>query len=140
MLWTRRARPASGCRRRLLGVETTSASCARRGGTCLEIDDGRGSILTASPFSYSSTIGVPAANCCLLIKTWCMVPVPGIVRGKRGLRIRVRKKRNVCFYMEPRLRFYTRTRKFNNEVTNRRGKKDSFLNLTKSCIINGLTL
>ena len=103
-------------------------------------DGGRGSILTASPFSYSSTIGVPAANCCLLIKTWCMVPVPGIVRGKRGLRIRVRKKRNVCFYMEPRLRFYTRTRKFNNEVTNRRGKKDSFLNLTKSCIINGLTL
>ena len=29
-------------------------------------DGGRGSILTASPFSYSSTIGVPAANCCLL--------------------------------------------------------------------------
>ena len=27
---------------------------------------GRGSILTASPFSYSSTIGLPAANFCLL--------------------------------------------------------------------------
>ena len=25
MLWTRRARPASGCRRRSLGIETTSA-------------------------------------------------------------------------------------------------------------------
>ena len=28
------ARSASGCRRRSLGVETASASCARRGGTC----------------------------------------------------------------------------------------------------------
>ena len=27
-------------------------------------DGGRGSIQTASPFSYSRTIGVPAANCC----------------------------------------------------------------------------
>ena len=32
------------------------------------LDDGSGSILTVSPFSYSSTIGVPAANCCLLYK------------------------------------------------------------------------
>ena len=37
MLWTRRARSASRCRRRSLGVETTSASCARRGGTCWEM-------------------------------------------------------------------------------------------------------
>ena len=29
-------------------------------------DGSCGSILTASPFSYRSTIGVPAANCCLL--------------------------------------------------------------------------
>ena len=29
-------------------------------------DGGRGSILTLSPFSYGTTIGVPAANCCLL--------------------------------------------------------------------------
>ena len=29
-------------------------------------DGGRGSILTALPFSHSSTIGVPVANCCLL--------------------------------------------------------------------------
>ena len=79
-------------------------------------DGGRGSILTASPFSYSSTIGVPAAN---------MVPVPGTIRGTRGLRV-IRKKRNACFYMEPRIRFYTRTypgRKFKNEATNRWGKK-----------------
>ena len=40
--------------------------------------------------------------------------------------------------MEPRIRFYTRTRKFKNEVTNRRGKEGPFLNLKKSCIINGL--
>ena len=40
--------------------------------------------------------------------------------------------------MEPRIRFDTRTRKFKNEVTNRRGKKGLFLNLKKSCIINGL--
>ena len=35
-------------------------------------DGGRGSILTASPLSHSSTIGVPAANCCSLYKsgTW----------------------------------------------------------------------
>ena len=37
MLPIRRARSASGCRRRSLGVETTSASCSRRGGTCWEI-------------------------------------------------------------------------------------------------------
>ena len=45
-------------------------------------DGGRGSILTASPFSFSSTIGVPAANCCLLQipGTKYMVPVPGIIR------------------------------------------------------------
>ena len=60
-------------------------------------DGGRGSILTASPFSYSSTIGVPAAN---------MVPVPGTIRGTRGLRI-IRKNRNACSHMEPRVRFYT---------------------------------
>ena len=37
MLPTRLARSASGCHRRLLGVETTSASYARRGGTCWEM-------------------------------------------------------------------------------------------------------
>ena len=44
-------------------------------------DGGRGSILTASPFSYSSTIGVPALdysdsrkNCCCINTwyTWCV--------------------------------------------------------------------
>ena len=47
------------------------------------------------------------------------------------------KKVKACFYVEPRIRFYTRTRKIKNEVTNRRGKKGP-LNLKKSCIINGL--
>ena len=37
MLSTRRARSASGCRRRSLWVETVSASCARRDGTCWEM-------------------------------------------------------------------------------------------------------
>ena len=36
------------------------------------------------------------------------------------------------------IRFYTRTNKFLKK-SNRRGKKDPFLNLKKSCIINGLT-
>ena len=40
--------------------------------------------------------------------------------------------------MEPRIRFYTRTRKFKTEVINRRGKKSPLFNLEKSCIINGL--
>ena len=34
-LLTRRVRSASGCRRPSLGVETTSATCTRRGGTSL---------------------------------------------------------------------------------------------------------
>ena len=68
MLSTRRARSAFGCRRRSLGVETTSASCARR-------YSGRGSIQTASPFSLYSTIGVPAVDFsdstkCCCINTW----------------------------------------------------------------------
>ena len=41
----------------------------------------------------------------------------------------------LVFYIEPRVRFYTRARKFKNEVTNRRGKKGPFLNLEKTCII-----
>ena len=49
------------------------------------------------------------------------------------------KSEMLVFTEEPRIRFYTRTRKFKNEVTNRRGKKGPFLNLKKSCIINGLT-
>ena len=66
-----------------------------------------------------------------------MVPVPGIIRGTRDIRI-IRKKRSACFYTEPRIRFYTRPRKFKNEVTNRRGKMGPFLNLKKYGIINGL--
>ena len=53
-------------------------------------DGGRGSILMASPFSYSSTIGVPAANCCLLY-------IPGTGTWYAcGLGI-IRKKLNACF-------------------------------------------
>ena len=99
-------------------------------------DGGRGSILTASPFWTAVRSGylLRTAACC--INTWYLVSVPGIIRGTRGLRI-IRKTRNACFYMEPRIRFYTRARKFKNEVTNRWGKKGPFLNLKKSCIING---
>ena len=68
-----------------------------------------------------------------------MVPVPGIIRGTRRLRI-IRKKRNACFYMEPRIRFYTRTRKLKNQVTNGWGKKGQVLNLRTFCIINGLVV
>ena len=71
-------------------------------------DDGRGSILTASPFSCSSTIGVPvvdysgsSTNCCCII--------PG-TRGTCGLRLYHTKKNNACLYLESRIRFYTRTR------------------------------
>ena len=49
------------------------------------VDGGRGSIPMASHFSYSSTIGVPAANCCLKIRgTWYVVRTCGlrIIRKK----------------------------------------------------------
>ena len=49
-------------------------------------------------------------------------------------------KVNCLFYIEPRIRFYTRRTKFRNEVTNKRGKEGMFLNLKKSCIINGLKI
>ena len=52
-------------------------------------DGGRGSILTASPFSYISTIGVPAANCCLLYKY--------LVPGTCGLRTYHTKKMKCMF-------------------------------------------
>ena len=95
-------------------------------------DGGRGSILTASTFSYSSTIGVPAANCCcIILGTWYVV---GVVS------VSYEKKRNACFYIEPCVRFYTRTRKFKNDFTNRRGKKGPFLNVKKYSIRNGLTV
>ena len=96
----------------------------------------RDSILTASPFSYGSTIGVPAVDCsgsstnCWCMNTWYLV------RGTCGLRI-IRKKWNACFYLEPRIRFDGRTRKFKDEVTNRKGKTGPFLTL-KNSIINGL--
>ena len=77
----------------------------------------------------------------LAINTWYLVHGTGtwyrMIRGTCGLRI-IRKNRNACFYMEPHGRFYTRTRKFKNGVTNRWGKKDAFYYLKKTCIINSL--
>ena len=63
-------------------------------------------------------------TCCellLAINTWYRYLV-SYIRGTRGLR-RIRKKRIACFYMEPRIRCYTRARKFENEVINRKGQK-----------------
>ena len=59
-----------------------------------------------------------------------MVPVPGIIRGTRGLRI-TRKIEMLVLHV-PRITFYTRTRKLKNKVTSRRGKKGPFLNLQKN--------
>ena len=81
-------------------------------------------------------------TCCellLAVNTWYRY----LIRGMSGRRI-IRKKWNACFYIEPRyieprIRLYTRTSKFKNEEKNRRGKKGQFLNLKKSCIINGPT-
>ena len=42
------------------------------------------------------------------------------------------KREMVVFILEPRIRFYTHTRKLKNDVTNRRGKKGPFLNLKKN--------
>ena len=61
----------------------------------------------------------------LAINTWYMVPVLGIVRCTRGHRI-IRKYRNACFYMDQRVRFYTRTMGSKNEVTYRRRKSVHF--------------
>ena len=73
--------------------------------------------------SYSVTLFVQQydrSTCCellLAINTWYRY----LIRGTRGLRI-IRKKCNACFYMEQRIRFYTRT-KFKNEVTNRSARR-----------------
>ena len=48
------------------------------------------------------------------------------------------EENEMLVFIEPRITFYARTRKFKNEVTNRRSKKGPFLNLKKCCIINGL--
>ena len=103
-------------------------------------DGGRGSILIngVTLFEQQYDRGT-CYELLLAINTWYMVPVPGIIHGARGLRM-IRKKQKACFYMEPRLRFYTRTRKFKNEVTNRWGKKGPSLNLKKSWIINGFSV
>ena len=74
-------------------------------------DGDRGSTLTVSPFSYSSTIGVPAVNYsgsstnCCCIHTWYLVG------GTCGLRIIQSNETLVLYSVEPRVRFYTRARK-----------------------------
>ena len=53
-------------------------------------DGGRGSILTASPFSYSGTIGVPAVDYSGSNANFCCIRkylVVYLVRGTCGLRI-----------------------------------------------------
>ena len=93
--------------------------------------------------SNGVTLFVPQydrGTCCelpLAVNTWYRYKY--LIRATCGLRI-VRKKSNDCFYIDSRPRFYTRTRKFKHEVTNRRGKKGPFLNLKKCRTINGLSI
>ena len=56
----------------------------------------------------------------------------------RVVSVSYEKNLMLFFNIEPRIRFYTRTREFKNEVTNRRSKKGPILNLKKFCIKNGL--
>ena len=58
-----------------------------------------------------------------------------------GLRIIyhiIRKKKKVFFFLIRSIRNYTCLHEFQNEVTNRRGKKTPFFNLKKKSIRNGL--
>ena len=101
MLSTRRARSASGCRRRSLGVATTSASCARRGGTCWEM-------VAVARFYRRHFFRTAVRSGYLLLTTAAAVRTaaawtPGttvrqylVVRGTYGLRI-IRKKLKCLF-------------------------------------------
>ena len=96
-------------------------------------DGGRGSILTASPFSYRSTIGAPAVdysgsstNCCC-IYTWYLVYTWNVWSPYHTKKIKY-----AGFCLEPRIRFYTRTRKFKNEVTKQKGQKGSIFESKKN--------
>ena len=65
-------------------------------------------------------------TCCellLAINTWYRY----VIRGTCVVSAYYEKKSNACFYIEPRIRFYTRTRKFINEVTKQNGQKGPFL-------------
>ena len=59
-------------------------------------DGGRGSILTASSFSYSSTIGAPAVDYSSSSTTCCCIKTWYLVGGTCGLRI-IRKKIMLVF-------------------------------------------
>ena len=93
-------------------------------------DDGRGSILTASPFSLCSTIGVLGQYELLLYES--------LVPGAWYVWSPYHTKKKCLFLPRAARKMYTPIRKFKNEVTNRRGKKGSSMNLKKYCIINGL--
>ena len=68
-----------------------------------------------------------------------MVPVPGIIRDTRGVRI-IRKNVKCLFSHRPANKILHSYKVFKNELTNRRGKKGPFLNLKRCCIINGLII
>ena len=74
-------------------------------------DGGRGSILTASSFSYSSTIGAPAVDYSSSSTTCCCIKTWYLVGGTCGLRIIQSNETLVLYSVEPRVRFYTRARK-----------------------------
>ena len=124
VLSTGRGHPASGHRRRSLGVEELRAQRRHVLG-----NGGRGSILTALPFSHSSTIRVPAANWCLLYKyTWYLVRVVSLSYEKLKC-VFLRRAADKILYS------YKEIPKWSHK---QKGQTGSFLNLKKSWIINGL--
>ena len=132
MLSSRRARPASGAATARLGSKQRPRAWraeAARAGRWWPWHDSNGVTLFAQQFDR----GI----CCELLLYKYLVPGTWyLVGGTCGLRIvyiykSIRSKRNDCFCVEPRIIFYTRTRKLKNEVTtcNGRGKKSPYLNL-----------
>ena len=76
MLSTRPARSASRCRRRSLGVESTSASCARRearAGRWWPWVDSNGVTLFVQLYDQGTYYSGNSTNCCC-INTWYLVP------------------------------------------------------------------
>ena len=82
-------------------------------------NDGRGSILTSSPFSYITTIGVPAVNYELVVcsggstnccrkNTWYLVHVVRVVSVSRVIHT---TKRNCCFHPDLRIKSHLSTKK-----------------------------
>ena len=82
-------------------------------------DGGCGSIPTPTFFRTAVRSGylLRTAACSIPYKYLIRTGTWYQVRDTCGVRI-IRKKGNACFYIEQRTRFYTRTEKFKNEVTN----------------------